>query len=415
MKKTIYMISTMFYPSIGGVENHIYYLSKNIINMGFNVKIIKPTLGIEKTNVYILDGIEVHEVKCGTTSDKIKYDSYKKKSKGSVKFFYGYKRKYFYNKFSNVLLEYIENDIKNNNISDLVIHQHDFISSIKLSKRLSKKYDVIFTNHTGEFLFIKKLIFSNTIIKYLTKHFKFIIAPSEELASFDGIRENDSYKYIPNGVDLNIFYKYESTFIKELKQKYNLNSNKITVLCPRRWAPTKGISYLVESINILKEKGYENKLQFVFVGNDYMDYSEYRSEILSYINDKSLDKMINLLGNVDSKDMSELINCADIVAIPSLMEAVSLSALEAMACGKIILSTNVGGFPQIINNNETGYMVEPKNSEALAEQIEFIIKTFEHENIVGSNAREFVVKNYSWENIAKQTAEVYCKNIKVNH
>lgn len=411
LKKTIYMISTMFYPSIGGVENHIYYLSKNMIDIGFNVKIIKPTLGIEKTNVYMKDGIEVHEVKCGTHTDENKYDSYKKKSKGILRFMYGYKRKYFYNKFSNILFDYIENDIKINGISDLLIHQHDFISSIKLSKKLAKKYDVIFTNHTGEFLFIKKLMFSNIIIKFLTNHFRFIIAPSEELAAFNGIRKSDTYKYIPNGVDLNIFYKYESSLVEKLKQKYNLDSNKITIICPRRWAPTKGIIYLVKSINILKEKGYENKLQFVFVGSDYMDYSEYRSEILNYINDKSLDTMIKLLGNVNSSDMSELINCADIVAIPSLMEAVSLSALEAMACGKVVLSTNVGGFPQIINNNENGFMVDPKDSEALAEQIEDIIGNFESKNIIGSNARAFVAKNYSWSNIAKQTAEIYYENI----
>lgn len=411
MKKTIYMISTMFYPSIGGVENHIYYLSKNIVDLGFNVKIIKPTLGIKDTNIYVQDGIEVHEVKCGTDLDKRKYDSYKKKSKGSIGFIYGYKRKYFYNKFSNIIFEYIENDVKNNKIKDLLIHQHDFISSIKLSKKLSKKYDVIFTNHTGEFLFIKKLMFSNIIIKYLTNHFKYIIAPSTELAAFDGIRKSDTYKYIPNGVDLNIFYKYEEIYVEKLKQKYNLQSNKITILCPRRWAPTKGIIYLVKSIKLLKDMGYENKLQFVFVGNDYMDYSEYRSEILDYIDENSLNKMIMLLGNVNSKDMSELINCADVVAIPSLMEAVSLSALEAMACGRIILSTNVGGFPQIINNGKTGYMVEAKDSEALAKKLASIIRNFESEKIIGNNAREFVIRNYSWENIAKQTISIYYQNV----
>ena len=407
MQRTIYMISTMFLPSIGGVENHIYFLSKYIVNMGLKVKVIKPTLGIEKTNIYNMDGIEIHEIKCGNNLDSNKYEKYKRFSSGLLGFFYGYKRKCFYNKFSNIIYNYIESDIKRNNIDTPIIHQHDFISSVKLSKMLSKKYNVIFTNHTGEFLFLKKLPFSHFIIKLLTNHFKFIIAPSEELADFKSIRNKETYKYIPNGVDLDIFKKYEKYKVDEFKNKYKIASDKIIILCPRRWAPTKGIIYLVKAIKNLKDRGIGNKVQFVFVGNEYMDYSQYRKEIIDYIEENSLDDMIKLLGNVKSNAMSELINCAEIVAIPSLMEAVSLSALEAMACGKIILSTNVGGFPQIIRNGVTGYMVEAKDSNALADKLYKLINNIESELNIGDNAREFVIENYSWRKVAIETVRVY--------
>ncbi len=79
-----------------------------------------------------------------------------------------------------------------------------------------------------------------------------------------------------------------------------------------------------------------------------MDYPEYRDEILNIIKNKSLREYVYLQGNIDYKIMNELIKMSDIVTIPSLMEAISLSALEGMACGKIIIGTNVGGFPQII-------------------------------------------------------------------
>lgn len=407
MNKIVYMISTMFYPSIGGVENHIYFISKYLVNNGYCVKIINPSIG-EDTNINILNDIEVHTVGIGTKDDKLKYDKYKEKSKGSnLGFIYGYLRKNYFNRFYKEAYSYIENDIKNNNSKEIIIHQHDFISSIRLSKKLARKYKIIFTNHTGEFLFLKKLPFSSLIIKKLTNHFSYIIAPSDELASFHGIRDNNTFKYIPNGVDMELFSKKDEADIKYIKRKYEIKENKLTVLCPRRWAPTKGIIYLIKAINILKEKSLDEKAQFVFVGNDYSDYEEYVEEIKAYIYDKKIERNLKFMGNVDSNKMAELIACSDIVVLPSLMEAVSLSALEAMASGKIILSTNVGGFPQIINNNVNGIMVNPANSQEIADSLEDILSNIDEYKKIGLNAYEFVKDEYSWDNIGKKTERIY--------
>ena len=70
--KVVYMISSLFYPSIGGVENHIYNLSKTIIlrNKTIKVKVIKPVINLEQNNIYILDGIEIHEISVGNKRDE---------------------------------------------------------------------------------------------------------------------------------------------------------------------------------------------------------------------------------------------------------------------------------------------------------------------------------------------------------
>ena len=92
--RVVYMISSLFYPSIGGVENHIYNLSKTIglRNENIKIKVIKPVINLEKNNIYILDGIEIHEVSVGNKEDEEKYNNYKNKSKGNlIGFLYGYK------------------------------------------------------------------------------------------------------------------------------------------------------------------------------------------------------------------------------------------------------------------------------------------------------------------------------------
>ncbi|MBD5639100.1 glycosyltransferase family 4 protein [Clostridium botulinum] len=411
MKKIVYMITTLFYPSIGGVENHVYNLSKELVKKDIIVKVINPVINLGKNDIYDLEGIEVHKINVGNNEDERRYLRYKSKSKQNLfGFFNGYKRKCYYNKFSNDVYEYILKDVELEKPDKFILHQHDFISSIKLSKKLSKKYNIIFTNHTGEFLFLKRLPFSNLIIKKLTNHFKFIIAPSNELADFKGIRKENTYSFLSNGVDVEKFSPVTEIEKNNLRDKYNIPKNKAVVICPRRWAPTKGVIYLVKAIDILINKYNIHNISFVFAGNDYLDYPEYRDEILNIIKNKSLREYVYLQGNIDYKIMNELIKMSDIVAIPSLMEAISLSALEGMACGKIIIGTNVGGFPQIIQNTETGFLVEPEDEEKLAQIIKDVSCGVYNNIKICEKAREFVEVKYSWSFICSNTINIYDKS-----
>ncbi|EKS4342895.1 glycosyltransferase family 4 protein [Clostridium botulinum] len=410
MKKIVYMITTLFYPSIGGVENHVYNLSKELVKKDIIVKIINPVINLGKNDIYDLEGIEVHKITVGNNEDERRYLRYKSKSKQNLfGFFNGYKRKCYYNKFFNNVYEYILRDVELEKPDKFILHQHDFISSIKLSKKLSKKYNIIFTNHTGEFLFLKKLPFSNLIIKKLTNHFKFIIAPSNELADFKGIRKENTYSFLSNGVDVEKFSTVTQIEKNNLRDKYNIPKNKVVVICPRRWAPTKGVIYLVKAIDILINRYNIDNISFVFAGNDYLDYPEYRDEILNIIKNKYLREYVYLQGNIDYKIMNELIKMSDIVAIPSLMEAISLSALEGMACGKIIIGTNVGGFPQIIKNTENGFLVEPEDEEKLAQIIKDVSSGVYNNIKICEKAREFVEVKYSWSFICSNTIDIYDK------
>ncbi len=404
------MITTLFYPSIGGVENHVYNLSKELVKKDIIVKIINPVINLGKNDIYDLEGIEVHKITVGNDEDERKYLKYKSKSKQNLfGFFNGYKRKCYYNKFSNDVYEYILKDIQLERPDKFILHQHDFISSIKLSKKLSKKYNIIFTNHTGEFLFLKKLPFSNSIIKKLTNHFKFITAPSNELADFKGIRNENTYSFLSNGVDVKKFLPVTEIEKNNLRDKYNIPKDRVVIICPRRWAPTKGVIYLVKAIDILINQYNIDNISFVFAGNDYLDYPEYRDEILNIIKNKSLREYVYLQGNIDYKIMNELIKMSDIVAIPSLMEAISLSALEGMACGKIIIGTNVGGFPQIIKNTENGFLVEPEDEEKLAQIIKDVSSGGYNNIKICEKARKFVEVKYSWEFICSNTIDIYDK------
>lgn len=409
--KVVYMLTTVFYPSIGGRESHIHNISKELVKMGYQVKIINPVINLDKTTLEMLDGIEVHKLRIGDSRCEDTYLRYKNKSKGLIGYLSGYLRKNFYNKFYKCITEYIEKDILINNYSkeNIIIHQHDFISGYKLSKELSKSYKMFFTNHTGEFLFLKKLPFNKIIIKHLTKHFKYIMSPSEELNQFYGIRDERTFSYIPNGVDLNDFYVADENAIKSYKLEYGLDENKYMILCPRRWAPTKGIIYLIKAIGILKDTDVSDKFQVVFIGNDYEDYPEYKEEILKFISEHDLGKYIKLLGNIEYENMNKITVASDIIVIPSLMEAVSLSMLESMSCGKIVVGSNTGGIPEVIKDNQNGFLVKKADEVALSDRLYEIIKKYNELEYIREKARETVEESYSWESITKKVEEIYKK------
>lgn len=415
--KVIYMLTTVFYPSIGGRESHIHNISKELVNRGYEVKIIHAVIGEETHHVTMLDGIEVHTVGIGDKADIERYENYKKKSKGIMGYISGYLRKNYYNRFYKNIIKYIQNDIKSHNYKkeDIMIHQHDFISGYRLSKTLGKSYHQIFTNHTGEFLFLKKLPFNKIAIKRLTKHFDYIISPSEELNQFDGIRPKESFCYMPNGVDTNVFAPMSQEKIVALRKQYNIEQDQLVILCPRRWAPTKGIIYLVKAVDELVNRHNIRDFQVIFVGDGYEDYPEYKESIEVVIRDAQIEKYVKRLGNLPYEDMSNVTGACDVVVIPSLMEAVSLSMLESMASGKIVVGSDTGGIPEVIEDGENGFLAVKGNEKDLALKLKYIIEHNTELERIRVNALKTVEKSYTWKVITDQVEEIYLRIWRESH
>ena len=98
--------------------------------------------------------------------------------------------------------------------------------------------------------------------------------------------------------------------------------------------------------------------------------------------------------------------------IPSLMEATSISCLEAMSSGKAIVSTDVGGLPELIDDDVDGFLIKPRNPKAMAEKILGLINDITLRDKFGKNARKKIEQYFSWNKIAEKTEQVYQKALK---
>ena len=88
-------------------------------------------------------------------------------------------------------------------------------------------------------------------------------------------------------------------------------------------------------------------------------------------------------------------------------EATSLFALEAMACGKAVVASNIGGLKSLIQDGETGLLTEPANVAALASAIVTLLLDQRMAARLGSAARRHVVAEHSWVRVAQRVSAVY--------
>tara|TARA_R110002020_G_scaffold133702_16_gene298365 strand:+ start:821 stop:2002 length:1182 start_codon:yes stop_codon:yes gene_type:complete len=379
---------------IGGVENHIQYVAAEQLKLGLIPSILsfsldtKDSITIENKNGIKWFHLTLYQGRI--TKLLLQGSNFFSRT--------GFITAVFERIFQNYIIKQKIKVI--NQIEPDIIHQHDYLSSIRLSIKLSKKHKIIFTNHYGEYLFLKKTKLTNYIQRSFLNHFDAIIASSKEL-----LPAMNNCHQIYNGVDISIFREVSDEEKSQLKSKLKIEG-KIALICARRWAPTKGIIHLATAINLLDEK-IQKKIVLLFAGNESDDFQKYKLKVQCEL-DKSSNVDIRYFGNITHDKLSELINASDIGVIPSLMEGLSLFSVELISCGIPVLATNVGGIPEIVQNNKNGWLVPPGNALKIAEEIMKIVQNWPDSNLKFETA-EFR-RLYSWGGITQQIVNIYNTN-----
>nr|WP_314529095.1 glycosyltransferase family 4 protein [uncultured Pseudomonas sp.] len=384
--------------SIGGVENHIYFISQELSALGHKIIIFQPYESSTDVQPVVSEDKDVTIVKIPLKPNSLAKFLNRYNGAGSLGFLTGFlnKAKYLihHKKIANIIESY----------NCDIVHQHDFISNVLTTKLLNKRgTPCILTNHTGEYLFFKKSYFGRILLKFILSHYRAVIGPSKELTPTEHFNSTTIY----NGADLSVFKSAPLINNEPTLARLQLKKEDFIVLCPRRWAPTKGVLYLIESI---VSNNYDKNIQFLFAGSDYDGYEKYRSKLMSMLDNSNCKANIKLLGNLSIKDMVEAYNIADVVIIPSLMEAVSLSAIEAMCCGAVVISTNVGGMPELINHRKNGILIEPKSPHAIHESISLLYNDRTMLRNIQKNGFSTAL-NFTWTSIASKTQAIYMSTL----
>ncbi|MBU4256795.1 glycosyltransferase family 4 protein [Patescibacteria group bacterium] len=165
---------------------------------------------------------------------------------------------------------------------------------------------------------------------------------------------------------------------------------------------TKGLEYLIQAANIIKEKSLilNSKFLILIIGE-----GPERKNLEQLIKRHQLQNNIILTGRVGNA--AELLPAFDIYACPSVKEGLSYTIIEAMQAGLPIIATNAGGNPELIKDGKTGLLTEIKNPQILAEKIMRLINNSDLSQSLGANAKEKAKNEFGLERMVEKTREVY--------
>lgn len=162
----------------------------------------------------------------------------------------------------------------------------------------------------------------------------------------------------------------------------------------------KGARYLLEALDMLKD---EIDFHVTFVDN-----VKWRLKLAPrLVRDFGLSSRVRFTGRVSTEELVRLYNQAALVVSPSLYEGFGLPAAEAMSCGRPVLATTGGAFPEVVDHGETGWLVPPADSRALAEAIRMLLGAPELRERLGRAGREAVLERFSWRRAAQGVLNVY--------
>lgn len=144
------------------------------------------------------------------------------------------------------------------------------------------------------------------------------------------------------------------------------HDNKVHLLFLGAINENKGIYDLLDVLNRNKEE-WKDRLFLHVGGNQEIE------RLLSYIKANHLENMVSYEGWVEGEKKLHLLNLMDAFILPSYIEGLPISILESLSYGKPVITTPVGGIPEVVNS-ENGFMFEPGDKDALSELLSSIIR-----------------------------------------
>lgn len=358
---------SMDYPPrmAGGTTVHTYQLAKALNEIGSEVHVVSASANAPSEE--IREGIYIHRVK----------------------------RPYTF--FSSLRMRKLMKDLD-------IVHGHGTCSAGHLM--LNKFPTVVKMHNTwleeyNQYKQLKKNVkkrVDTSMLMYLYVLMdRYCAQMADHLICVSNIIQHEVEKYgipmekttvIHNGIDISEFRADE-----DLKEKLDLAG--IVVGYIGRLEPHKGVEYLIRAAKHIRAK-------FLIVG-DGTD----RKRLTEIATKMGLSDKIVFTGYVPHKDIWKYYNTADIIVYPTLYEPLGNVVLEAMASGKPIIASNVGGIPEIFEK-DCGYLIKP-SVEELTQRLNVLLEDENLRKKMGEKGRKSV-KKYSWVEVARKTLQV-CEKV----
>ena len=200
---------------------------------------------------------------------------------------------------------------------------------------------------------------------------------------------------IHNFIDTDVF---KPTCNEQFKNHVSPNGEKILV----HTSNFRQVKRVPDTIKILKEVQKKIPARLVLVGD-----GPERSECERLARELDVHKDVLFLGKQDG--LAEILSSADLFLIPSQSESFGLSALEAMACGIPVVSTSVGGLPELVRHNETGFIAEIGDIDRMAKYAIDLLTNDKKYKVFSDNCLNLAKNSFEKDLVVPRYVEYYKK------
>lgn len=363
-----------FYPFIGGVENYVYNLSQVLAELGQNIKVICANEP-EGLTSEIIRGVEVRRLRyIGKIANT--------------------------NITPGLPLALLGEDFD-------IVHAHlptpwsadwSAIAARAKGRPLVLTYhnDIVGKGYEGRVAGLYNITGLQLLLKSASK---IIITQPNYILSSNYLKSyKNKARVVPNGVDINRFRPRgdDNERSKEGRVLFFLGLLD-------RFHRYKGLDYLMQAMAAVNKKMPDVKL---IVGGSG-DLKGYYMDMAMHL---GLSKNVDFLGHLSDEALPECYNRCDAFILPSVsseQEGFGIVLLEAMACAKPVISTEIVGVADDVKRSKAGRIVQPGDAGALAQAILDVLGNEEEAREMGRQGRRLVEEKYTWKKVGREMLRIY--------
>jgi len=268
----------------------------------------------------------------------------------------------------------------------VTLHGYDILvePSVGYGIRLSKRYETL----------VKKVLNAADAVIVASR------AVFNEAASL--VKDVGKIHLIPNGVDTKRFNpKLKGDAVKK---RFAIEDEQV-IFTLRHHRPVYGISYLLLAAKLILDK--RKDVAFIIGGDGpLLGYHKVLARRLG------ISSCVFFTGKIPREEVPLFYAASDVVVVPSLQEAWGLVATEAMACGKPVVASRVGGLPDQVIDGYNGFLVPPRDPKALADRILYLLENPSEAKRMGLNGRKLTVERFDIEKRVDKIVKLYQELVK---
>lgn len=288
-----------------------------------------------------------------------------------------------------------------------LVHAHDVKASVASQIAVKGLGIPVISHIHGNYLWLANNFLMKGIDAYFREKYTLTIACSSKAQEFyKGY--NNSFDYnklivLGNCFNFDEFRKIQLMDREEFKNKQSIPNGKYIFGYIGRLIKLKGVDLIIRSFKEFSKKNDDALL--VIVGD-----GEEKENLKNLCREINVENKVLFMGY--QKDVYNYLNVFDAFVIASQREGLPLVVLEAMAMGKIIISTPVGGIPEVIKNKCTGILLKERNEKFLIESMNYVFDNKEEANVIAEQGTKFLKEHRNIKNYIEMLEKIYLGNMK---